>query len=249
MTCVKCGHNFCWLCKEEWSKHGSATGGYYVCNKYNAQVAKGEASNEEEKIVSSQKLLQKYTYYYKRFKSSLESINFTKQKLMHIDQDMKDDELVACAFLIDSLHKIIEARHVLQWSYSLAYYLSNGRHKDLFEYQQEMLVGRTEALQDMIENNHTRKLVNEMKDLVINGTSSMNKFRNEMVQLVLKGDLEQNLLSQADEVTAKWGCSVCKAENKLAATHCIECTACRKHGEPDCKAQSCSGGQSRFGFH
>merc|ERR1712154_518295 len=38
MTCRKhaggCGHEFCWLCKGDWSKHGSATGGYYQCNIY-----------------------------------------------------------------------------------------------------------------------------------------------------------------------------------------------------------------------
>ena len=30
MTCIKCGHNFCWLCKGPWASHGNQTGGYYV---------------------------------------------------------------------------------------------------------------------------------------------------------------------------------------------------------------------------
>jgi hypothetical protein len=30
MKCSKCGHDFCWLCKDDWSKHGAETGGYYV---------------------------------------------------------------------------------------------------------------------------------------------------------------------------------------------------------------------------
>jgi ariadne-1 len=34
MTCRNCGHHFCWLCLTDWSKHGSATGGYYACNIY-----------------------------------------------------------------------------------------------------------------------------------------------------------------------------------------------------------------------
>ena len=28
-----CGHEFCWMCKGDWSKHGSATGGYYQCTR------------------------------------------------------------------------------------------------------------------------------------------------------------------------------------------------------------------------
>ena len=33
MTCSQCRHEFCWLCKNDWSKHGETTGGYYACNK------------------------------------------------------------------------------------------------------------------------------------------------------------------------------------------------------------------------
>jgi ariadne-1 len=32
MTCV-CKHDWCWLCGGAWSQHGSATGGFYACNR------------------------------------------------------------------------------------------------------------------------------------------------------------------------------------------------------------------------
>lgn len=34
MTCATCKHEFCWICLASWKEHGSATGGYYKCNKF-----------------------------------------------------------------------------------------------------------------------------------------------------------------------------------------------------------------------
>lgn len=34
MTCVVCGHEFCWLCRAAWNTHGEQTGGYFACNRY-----------------------------------------------------------------------------------------------------------------------------------------------------------------------------------------------------------------------
>ena len=37
MTCRNCKHEFCWLCTGDWKAHGSATGGFYECNKFKKQ--------------------------------------------------------------------------------------------------------------------------------------------------------------------------------------------------------------------
>ena len=34
MNCRSCGHDFCWVCLGSWKEHGSTTGGYYKCNKF-----------------------------------------------------------------------------------------------------------------------------------------------------------------------------------------------------------------------
>jgi hypothetical protein len=39
ITC-KCGHQWCFMCKADWSTHGSATGGYFRCNIYEASKSK-----------------------------------------------------------------------------------------------------------------------------------------------------------------------------------------------------------------
>jgi ariadne-1 len=36
MVCTMCKFDFCWICNGPWSEHGSDTGGFYKCNKYDA---------------------------------------------------------------------------------------------------------------------------------------------------------------------------------------------------------------------
>lgn len=169
-TCIKCGYNFCWLCKGAWSSHGSNTGGYYVCNKYDADTKEGKLTTEENNMTKNQQLLQKYTYYYKRFKSSAEAIELTKKLATKIEKKMMDEELNKYSFLLETIEKLIASRSVLQYTYVLAYYLKAGPAKQLFEYQQDMLVGSTESLQDIMDN-HVQagaidKLLESRKDII-----------------------------------------------------------------------------------
>uniref|UniRef100_A0A061RD57 RBR-type E3 ubiquitin transferase n=1 Tax=Tetraselmis sp. GSL018 TaxID=582737 RepID=A0A061RD57_9CHLO len=44
MTCRICGHHFCWVCLGEWASHSEETGGFYSCNRHEAQAASRAAS-------------------------------------------------------------------------------------------------------------------------------------------------------------------------------------------------------------
>jgi len=235
MKCANCSHDFCWLCKGPWSGHGTSTGGYYVCNKYNEESGKGAFSEEEKTIQDNQRLLQKYRYYYNRFKSSQEAIAMTTKLGERIERSNSAADVGKTSFLLDAIHKLIDARRVLQWTYSMSYYLKAGKEKNLFEYQQELLIGQTEGLQELMENTPLDQLTGKRHE-IIDRTSTMEKFRREMVIQVESGDLETLLLSEADSsLSGNWGCTSCKAENKPDAQICTGCTACRTHGEADCK--------------
>jgi len=238
MSCANCKHQFCWLCKGDWSKHGSQTGGYYVCNKYNEDMAKGTTTDEEKSMVNNQKLLQKYAYYYKHFKSCIEGIKFTEAINTKIEKGAKDKELDISkyGFLSEAVEKLIDARRVLQWTYALAYYLKTDKQKALFEYQQEMLVGNTEGLQDIMDNTADIEKLLSMRNEIINRTRTIDKFRHEMVKQVERGDFEELLLTKADTGSAMWTCAHCKTDNKNGVDLCVGCTACQKHGEQECKA-------------
>jgi len=144
-------------------------------------------------------------------------------------------DITKYSYLNEAVEKLIEARRVLEWTYTLAFYLREGGKKSLFEYQQDMLVGNTESLQDLMDNNDIDKLLT-MKNDVVNRTRTMDKFRSEMVNQVERGEFEELLLSQADASVSMWTCAICKQDNKKEADHCVGCQACQKHGEPECKA-------------
>ena len=64
-----------------------------VCTKYDSDAKEGKVSVEERGIVENQKLLQKYSYYYKRFKTSADAIKITRKLGDDIEKKMKDADL------------------------------------------------------------------------------------------------------------------------------------------------------------
>eukprot|EP00823_Brevimastigomonas_motovehiculus_P006365 TRINITY_DN526_c0_g1_i1.p1 TRINITY_DN526_c0_g1~~TRINITY_DN526_c0_g1_i1.p1 ORF type:complete len:597 (-),score=160.21 TRINITY_DN526_c0_g1_i1:166-1956(-) len=243
MTCSKCGHQFCWLCKEPWSQHGSQTGGYYVCNKYNEEVQKKGndfgANAEEKKMILQQRRLQKYEYFYKRYKSAGDGIKFTKAIGQRVEEKAQKDNMENSkySFLTEAVDKLVQARRSIQWMHALIYYMKECSNKQLFEYQQELLIGETEALQDILESKTELDDLFGLRNDIVTRTRSMDKFRAEMIKIVEGGDLEDVILQEADlSNLTVWTCTNCRADNKKSAINCISCGACSKHGELECKA-------------
>lgn len=69
MTCKMCTHEFCWLCLGTWKEHGSATGGYYQCNKYDElkKLGGGSIVDADKKRETAQNELSRYMFYFERY--------------------------------------------------------------------------------------------------------------------------------------------------------------------------------------
>ena len=50
----------------EWAKHGSSTGGYYKCNKFEEDKAAGKTDKKQEKIDDVKSELSRYMFYFER---------------------------------------------------------------------------------------------------------------------------------------------------------------------------------------
>jgi len=67
MTCKGCNHGFCWVCLGEWHDHGSSTGGYYKCNKFEEMQKDDKFKKEESSREEAKHELERYMFYYERF--------------------------------------------------------------------------------------------------------------------------------------------------------------------------------------
>ncbi|GAU90593.1 hypothetical protein RvY_02991 [Ramazzottius varieornatus] len=191
MKCLKCKHDFCWICSEAWKKHNTATGGYFRCTRFDAvNKAQGEAgkliSAAEEKNRRLNEL-NRFVQYYGKFKScddalkrSMPFIDNTETKIMLLSAFMQvpEDQLV---FLRDASFELLKARKVLKGSYVYAYYLED--HRVLFEYMQTELETAVDKLDQMISVRYLRTC----KEDVLRATRLVRRKRHEFVVAVSKG--------------------------------------------------------------
>eukprot|EP01084_Bolivina_argentea_P016230 30378_1 len=153
MTCTKCKHEFCWLCKNRWASHGTANGGYYQCNIYQQQKdSQYGAIYEEEKLQQmAQNELDRYSFYLKRFDNHIQSGK------MALDE-MNNSTINAYE---NALKIIVECRNDLAWSYAIYYYLPNQYPKlALFQDCQQQLEKYTEHLHGLVEKRNDSKIAN-----------------------------------------------------------------------------------------
>ena len=89
MTCHKnaggCGHEFCWLCRGPWTEHGSHTGGFYSCNKYDSSTAK----SEDTKAADTKTELEHYMFYYHRYESHKNAMKIADDQRRTSDKNTK----------------------------------------------------------------------------------------------------------------------------------------------------------------
>lgn len=131
-----CGHDFCWLCRGPWSEHGSATGGYYNCNKYDASSAKKEDLQADQ--IKTE--LDEYMFYFHRFNAHRNAMAVAAKQKKEAEEkgqrlqkrlDLRSQDT---KFLLEACIGLLEERRVLMWSYCQGYYLKREGERSLKEY-------------------------------------------------------------------------------------------------------------------
>ncbi len=145
------------MCLGDWSAHGSGTGGYYTCNKYEKLKEKGKLSDLDTNASHAREKLDRYIHYFSRFDNHERARRHARQLLVKLEKKMdrlqsekgltyKDVECLKTA-----VEAILKGRRVLKWTYVFAYYCTDEQELALFEFLQQQLETNNEHLLELVE--------------------------------------------------------------------------------------------------
>ena len=206
MTCRKqtggCGHEFCWLCLEAWSEHGAQTGGYYNCNKYEADKKKKlKLLQDESARAAAKHHLDRYMHFFERFNNNNRARKFADRSMAEIQvkrellHEVKGYRIEETVYMVEAAKCIIDSRRVLKWTYVFGYYLENEQERPLFQNLQEMLEKFTETLHELVETpldkflqeGVPRKEFDDHRALITNLLSSTDTYKNNLLEGIDNG--------------------------------------------------------------
>lgn len=147
VRCESCGHEFCWVCLEPWTKHDFVADGYDDCR----------LPDLEKVVIESDVELDPYLQYYQRYTKQSRALvlakhmrNSTESRLLEPQESHEDSSRIDLHLLNTATEQLIECQRVLKYTHVFGYNLDPGKEKSLFEYLQDMLERNVERLTDML---------------------------------------------------------------------------------------------------
>ncbi|XP_060867309.1 ankyrin repeat and IBR domain-containing protein 1-like [Metopolophium dirhodum] len=198
MKCSKCKFEFCWICQESWKKHGSATGGFFRCNRMNAVCKADEKRGllvKEAQQKNKQSLeLSKFLHYYTKFKKHevtrtmeelfVEIVKNWRIALSAALNISEDDERTK--FVEDAVVEVQKAKRVLCASYVYGFYmLYSAYNRNILEFMQNEVEEVTEKLSGMV----LRQYLCNPRSAIINTTSILRRKRHEFINAISDGSI------------------------------------------------------------
>ncbi|CAL8134390.1 unnamed protein product [Orchesella dallaii] len=134
MTCERCHHQFCWLCRTSWSGHHGPS----ICTRSRTmQLAQSSIAEPELPVEESQQKqfslnVEKYLshgYCYNMEKRLLQSSVNRMDKIRMASINQLSDAL----FYENAIKRILECRKFLQYSFAFIFYLDNDSQSEIFK--------------------------------------------------------------------------------------------------------------------
>lgn len=170
MICYSCSFEFCWLCKSNWKNHGCSTGGFYRCNIFESKKKRFKESKDQEVARSE---LERYSFYFKRYKNHMKSI---PQIELFLAKD---------SFSRNLIDTVKECRHLLAWTYPIAYYMEeNYALKNLFQQYQRDLERYTEHLHGLLEKMKNDAVINYQQNQVLKYWKTIERYRISLTKMI-----------------------------------------------------------------
>eukprot|EP00455_Lapot_gusevi_P031629 TRINITY_DN3437_c0_g1_i2.p1 TRINITY_DN3437_c0_g1~~TRINITY_DN3437_c0_g1_i2.p1 ORF type:complete len:501 (+),score=79.23 TRINITY_DN3437_c0_g1_i2:149-1651(+) len=149
MTCSRCRHEFCWMCKAPWSTHGSHTGGYYDCQLYdpNKNYEEGMFEMNTDKLLTSVRRFEHHNVAMQKLKSK---INGYRDQLK---QESNREYWPTLQLMLSVTNELMECHRTLRYSHVFFFFLSDSAPDTaLYGHRQQMLEQQTEKLSSMVSS-------------------------------------------------------------------------------------------------
>ncbi|KAH9915064.1 RING-5 domain-containing protein [Epithele typhae] len=189
MTCKKCKYEFCWVCMGPWSEHGTS---WYSCNRYD-EKASVDARDAQTKSRAS---LERYLHYYNRWANHEQSAKLSMELYAKTEKKMEEMQItseltwIQVQFMKKAVDVVFKCRMTLKWTYAMAYYLSLGNEKELFEDNQRDLERAVEELSELIEAPIDPESILSLRQKVTDKTVYVQKRNEIMLEDTAKGFLD-----------------------------------------------------------
>ncbi|CAG2114667.1 unnamed protein product [Medioppia subpectinata] len=191
MTCrsIKCKYEFCWVCLDSWSTHGTS---YYNCNLYNENKVKDKKSSQSE----GRKCLERYMFYWTRFMNHQQSLRFenelkssVKSKMTQM-QDRYHMTWVEVQFMERAVEVLCSCRQTLMFTYVFAFYNERTQQMNIFEDNQRDLQKAVETLSEYLERDE--KDANDdnhcIRSQVLHSSNYCQNRRKALIDHIMEGN-------------------------------------------------------------
>lgn len=183
MTCSRCRGEWCWMCRGDWKTHGSHTGGYFSCNKYDTSDAK-KIDDQSARVLEDNK---KMAFFFERFighESSANQLLRNKAKMLADAQAYGQQAHINYDAVGEAINLIVECRVILKYTYVYAFFMpETWKEKNFFEYLQANAEGITERLNKLVQTPVETLNLDELMNLI----RVTRKFINNLVKGIEEG--------------------------------------------------------------
>ncbi|KZT34184.1 hypothetical protein SISSUDRAFT_992175, partial [Sistotremastrum suecicum HHB10207 ss-3] len=183
IMCQNCKHQFCWVCKADWSSHGYNNS---TCNAFK------ESDKADHELEAGSKL-ERWLHYFDRYNNHELSARLdeqlyerTEEKIVEV-QKASGLSWIQAQFMKNAVVELTQCRTTLKWTYSMAFYMKAGNSKEMFEDIQADLEKSVEDLSQMLEIEIEDINVAELRQKMIDKTVYVRKRRDIVLEDTAKG--------------------------------------------------------------
>ncbi|KAI0628773.1 hypothetical protein C8Q77DRAFT_1145356 [Trametes polyzona] len=176
ILCRHCMYQFCWLCMKNWDVHGYNN---EVCNVW--KEPEPDASS-----AAAKQNLEKWLFYFDRFNNHELSARLDEELCTRTEEKMVEWQetskmsWIESTFMRDAVNELTRCRATLKWTYAMAYFLSAGNQKQIFEDVQADLEKAVEDLSQLLEEPVEAESVKSLRQRMMDKTVYV-RSRHEIV--------------------------------------------------------------------